>query len=98
MDCNVLFGVFIGLGKIVVVELVIFRVFNKYFILKVVYIVFLKVLVCERMDDWKVRIEEKFGKKVIELIGDVIFDMKFIVKVDFIVIMLEKWDGVSRSW
>lgn len=39
-----------------------------------------------------------FFCRVIELIGDVILDMKFIVKVDFIVIILEKWDGVSRSW
>lgn len=35
---------------------------------------------------------------VVELIGDVILDMCVIVKVDVIVIILEKWDGISWSW
>ncbi|XP_062952899.1 activating signal cointegrator 1 complex subunit 3 isoform X4 [Cynocephalus volans] len=63
-----------------------------------VYIAPLKALVRERMDDWKVRIEEKLGKKVIELTGDVTPDMKSIAKADLIVTTPEKWDGVSRSW
>lgn len=50
------------------------------------------------MDDWKIRIEEKLGKKVIELTGDVTPDMKSIAKADLIVTTPEKWDGVSRSW
>ncbi|KAB1275782.1 Activating signal cointegrator 1 complex subunit 3, partial [Camelus dromedarius] len=63
-----------------------------------VYIAPLKALVRERMDDWKVRIEEKLGKKVIELTGDVTPDMKSIAKADLIVTTPEKWDGISRSW
>ncbi|XP_073933923.1 activating signal cointegrator 1 complex subunit 3 isoform X2 [Castor canadensis] len=97
-DCNVLLGAPTGSGKTVAAELAIFRVFNKYPTSKAVYIAPLKALVRERMDDWKVRIEEKLGKKVIELTGDVTPDMKSIAQADLIVTTPEKWDGVSRSW
>ncbi|VTJ78491.1 Hypothetical predicted protein [Marmota monax] len=97
-DCNVLLGAPTGSGKTVAAELAIFRVFNKYPSSKAVYIAPLKALVRERMDDWKVRIEEKLGKKVIELTGDVSPDMKSIAQADLIVTTPEKWDGVSRSW
>lgn len=97
-DCNVLLGAPTGSGKTVAAELAIFRVFNKYPTSKAVYIAPLKALVRERMDDWKIRIEEKLGKKVIELTGDVTPDMKSIAKADLIVTTPEKWDGVSRSW
>uniref|UniRef100_A0AAQ5YS41 Activating signal cointegrator 1 complex subunit 3 n=1 Tax=Amphiprion ocellaris TaxID=80972 RepID=A0AAQ5YS41_AMPOC len=65
---------------------------------QVVYIAPLKALVRERIEDWKIRIEEKLGKKVIELTGDVTPDMKAIAQADLIVTTPEKWDGVSRSW
>ncbi|XP_006865917.1 PREDICTED: activating signal cointegrator 1 complex subunit 3-like [Chrysochloris asiatica] len=97
-DCNVLLGAPTGSGKTVAAELAIFRVFNKYPKSKAVYIAPLKALVRERMEDWKVRIEEKLGKKVIELTGDVTPDMKSIAKADLIVTTPEKWDGISRSW
>ncbi|KFO22319.1 Activating signal cointegrator 1 complex subunit 3 [Fukomys damarensis] len=97
-NCNVLLGAPTGSGKTVAAELAIFRVFNKYPTSKAVYIAPLKALVRERMDDWKVRIEEKLGKKVIELTGDVTPDMKSIAQADLIVTTPEKWDGVSRSW
>ncbi|XP_056674600.1 activating signal cointegrator 1 complex subunit 3 [Monodelphis domestica] len=97
-DCNVLLGAPTGSGKTVAAELAIFRVFNKYPSSKAVYIAPLKALVRERMDDWKVRIEEKLGKRVIELTGDVTPDMKSIAQADLIVTTPEKWDGISRSW
>uniref|UniRef100_A0A8C5LGL3 Activating signal cointegrator 1 complex subunit 3 n=1 Tax=Jaculus jaculus TaxID=51337 RepID=A0A8C5LGL3_JACJA len=97
-DCNVLLGAPTGSGKTVAAELAIFRVFNQYPTSKAVYIAPLKALVRERMDDWKFRIEEKLGKKVIELTGDVTPDMKSIAQADLIVTTPEKWDGVSRSW
>ncbi|XP_029414442.1 activating signal cointegrator 1 complex subunit 3 isoform X3 [Nannospalax galili] len=97
-DCNVLLGAPTGSGKTVAAELAIFRVFNMYPSSKAVYIAPLKALVRERMDDWKVRIEEKLGKKVIELTGDVTPDMKSVAQADLIVTTPEKWDGVSRSW
>ncbi|XP_006881253.1 PREDICTED: activating signal cointegrator 1 complex subunit 3 [Elephantulus edwardii] len=97
-DCNVLLGAPTGSGKTVAAELAIFRIFNKYPTSKAVYIAPLKALVRERMDDWKIRIEEKLGKKVIELTGDVTPDMKSIAKADLIVTTPEKWDGISRSW
>ncbi|NWU99063.1 ASCC3 protein, partial [Upupa epops] len=100
-DCNVLLGAPTGSGKTVAAELAIFRVFNKYptsKVCKIVYIAPLKALVRERIEDWKVRIEEKLGKKVVELTGDVTPDMRAIAQADLIVTTPEKWDGVSRSW
>ncbi|XP_074043343.1 activating signal cointegrator 1 complex subunit 3 isoform X2 [Macrotis lagotis] len=97
-DCNVLLGAPTGSGKTVAAELAIFRIFNKYPTSKAVYIAPLKALVRERMEDWKVRIEEKLGKRVIELTGDVTPDMKSIAQADLIVTTPEKWDGISRSW
>ncbi|MEE6475928.1 hypothetical protein FKM82_010900 [Ascaphus truei] len=97
-DANVLLGAPTGSGKTVAAELAIFRVFNKYPTSKAVYIAPLKALVRERMEDWKIRIEEKLGKKVVELTGDVTPDMRAIAQADLIVTTPEKWDGVSRSW
>ncbi|XP_048349860.1 activating signal cointegrator 1 complex subunit 3 [Sphaerodactylus townsendi] len=97
-DCNVLLGAPTGSGKTVAAELAIFRVFNNYPMSKAVYIAPLKALVRERIEDWKIRIEEKLGKKVVELTGDVTPDMRSIAQADLIVTTPEKWDGVSRSW
>lgn len=97
-DSNVLLGAPTGSGKTVAAEIAIFRVFNKYPNSTAVYIAPLKALVRERIEDWKVRIEEKLGKKVVELTGDVTPDMRAIAKADLIVTTPEKWDGVSRSW
>ncbi|XP_017269735.1 activating signal cointegrator 1 complex subunit 3 isoform X2 [Kryptolebias marmoratus] len=97
-DTNVLLGAPTGSGKTIAAELAMFRVFNKYPSSKVVYIAPLKALVRERIEDWKIRIEEKLGKKVVELTGDVTPDMRAIVQADLIVTTPEKWDGVSRSW
>nr|XP_028578883.1 activating signal cointegrator 1 complex subunit 3 isoform X1 [Podarcis muralis] len=97
-DCNVLLGAPTGSGKTVAAELAIFRIFNNYPTSKAVYIAPLKALVRERIEDWKIRIEEKLGKKVVELTGDVTPDMRSIAQADLIVTTPEKWDGVSRSW
>lgn len=97
-DTNVLLGAPTGSGKTIAAEMAMFRVFNKYPDSKVVYIAPLKALVRERIEDWKVRIEEKLGKKVVELTGDVTPDMRAIAQADLIVTTPEKWDGVSRSW
>lgn len=87
----------IGSGKTIVAELAMFRVFNQGN-KKIVYIAPLKALVRERMIDWKVRLEERLGKKVVELTGDVTPDMKIVADSDVIVTTPEKWDGISRSW
>lgn len=97
-DHNVLLGAPTGSGKTIAAELAIFRLFRERPHEKAVYIAPLKALVRERMEDWKVRIEEKLGKKVVELTGDVTPDMRAIAKADLIVTTPEKWDGVSRSW
>ena len=65
---------------------------------QVVYIAPLKALVRERIEDWKVRLEKKLSKKVVELTGDVTPDARAIASADVIVTTPEKWDGVSRSW
>jgi activating signal cointegrator complex subunit 3 len=97
-DVNILLGAPTGSGKTVAAELAIFRVFRERPESKAVYIAPLKALVRERMDDWKVRIEQKLGKKVVELTGDVAPDMKAVARADLIVTTPEKWDGISRSW
>ncbi|XP_030580581.1 activating signal cointegrator 1 complex subunit 3 [Archocentrus centrarchus] len=97
-DTNVLLGAPTGSGKTIAAEIAMFRVFNECPSSKVVYIAPLKALVRERIEDWKVRIEEKLGKKVVELTGDVTPDMRAIAQADLIVTTPEKWDGVSRSW
>ncbi|KAM7382305.1 hypothetical protein PAMP_002043 [Pampus punctatissimus] len=97
-DTNVLLGAPTGSGKTIAAEIAMFRVFNKYPASKVVYIAPLKALVRERIEDWKIRIEEKLGRKVVELTGDVTPDMRAIAQADLIVTTPEKWDGVSRSW
>ncbi|XP_047508654.1 activating signal cointegrator 1 complex subunit 3 [Pieris napi] len=97
-DNNVLLGAPTGSGKTIVAEIAMFRVFNQYPGCKVVYIAPLKALVKERIKDWKVRLEERLGKKVVELTGDVSPDVRAIKNSQVIVTTPEKWDGISRSW
>ncbi|KAK3578447.1 hypothetical protein CHS0354_037425 [Potamilus streckersoni] len=97
-DSNVLLGAPTGSGKTIAAEMAIFRVFREYPKMKAVYIAPLKALVRERMEDWKIRIEQKLGKKVVELTGDVTPDMRAVANADLIVTTPEKWDGISRSW
>ncbi|XP_020291198.1 activating signal cointegrator 1 complex subunit 3 isoform X2 [Pseudomyrmex gracilis] len=97
-DSNVLLGAPTGSGKTIAAEIAMFRVFANYPDQKVVYIAPLKALVRERVNDWKVRLEERLGKKVVELTGDVSPDIKMIAEARVIVTTPEKWDGISRSW
>lgn len=97
-DNNVLLGAPTGSGKTIAAEIAMFRVFKTLPKGKVVYIAPLKALVKERIDDWKHRIEQKLGKKVVELTGDVTPDIKAIRESHVIVTTPEKWDGISRSW
>ena len=75
-----------------------FRVFNSRPDGKIVYIAPLKALVRERVDDWKVKIEQNMGRRIVELTGDVTPDLRAIMEADVIVTTPEKWDGVSRGW
>ncbi|KAL4717222.1 hypothetical protein ACJJTC_017109 [Scirpophaga incertulas] len=97
-DHNVLLGAPTGSGKTIVAEVAMFRVFNQYPNCKVVYIAPLKALVKERVKDWKVRLQDKLGKNVVELTGDVTPDIRAIRSSHVIVTTPEKWDGISRSW
>ncbi|CAF2034237.1 unnamed protein product [Rotaria magnacalcarata] len=95
---NTLLGSPTGSGKTVAAEIAMFRVFNKYPDMKCVYIAPLKALVRERIHDWKIRLEQRLGKKVVELTGDFTPDTRAIQLADVIVTTPEKWDGMSRSW
>ena len=75
-----------------------FSVFRERPKAKVVYIAPLKALVRERISDWRNRMENQLGKKVVELTGDVSPDARAIAAASVIVTTPEKWDGVSRSW
>ncbi len=97
-DKNVLLGAPTGSGKTIAAEIAMFKVFRDYPQGKVVYIAPLKALVRERITDWRVRLEEKLNKSVVELTGDVSPDMRAIAKACVIVTTPEKWDAVSRSW
>jgi activating signal cointegrator complex subunit 3 len=97
-DDNVLLGAPTGSGKTLVAELAIFRLFNEHPTMKAVYVAPMKALVRERMDDWKVRLADPLGKRMVELTGDVTPDARAIEKADLIITTPEKWDGVSRSW
>ncbi|KYQ56449.1 Activating signal cointegrator 1 complex subunit 3 [Trachymyrmex zeteki] len=97
-DNNVLLGAPTGSGKTIAAEIAMFRVFKQNPDQKVVYIAPLKALVRERINDWKIRLEERLGKRVIELTGDVSPDIKIIASASVIVTTPEKWDGISRSW
>ena len=97
-DQNILLGAPTGSGKTVIAELAMLRVFTHYPGAKCVYVAPLKALVRERMKDWKVRLESKLGKRVVELTGDVTPDVHAIQSADVIVTTPEKWDGISRSW
>jgi activating signal cointegrator complex subunit 3 len=82
---NCLLGAPTGSGKTICAELAMFRVFNISPEKKCVYIAPLKALVRERMIDWKIRLEQKLNKKVVELTGDVVPDMKIVAESDVIV-------------
>lgn len=97
-DNNVLLGAPTGSGKTIAAEIAMFRVFRDNPDKKIVYIAPLKALVRERMRDWKVRLEEKLNKRVVELTGDVTPDVRQIGMANVIVTTPEKWDGISRSW
>lgn len=95
---NVLLGAPTGSGKTIAAEIAMFRVFNEQPTAKIVYIAPLKALVRERIDDWRVRLQQNLGKIVVELTGDVTPDIRAIRDSNVIVTTPEKWDGISRSW
>ena len=87
-----------GSGKTITSEIAMFRVFRLNPGAKVVYIAPMKALVRERVLDWTERIAKTLNKKLIELTGDVMPDIKSITTSDIIITTPEKWDGISRSW
>jgi len=97
-DQNVLLGAPTGSGKTNCAELAMLRLFRTRPDAKVIYVAPMKALVRERMTDWKKRIEQRLGRRVVELTGDVTPDMRAVLEAQVIVTTPEKWDGVSRNW
>nr|XP_053631829.1 activating signal cointegrator 1 complex subunit 3-like [Cherax quadricarinatus] len=77
-DNNVLLGAPTGSGKTVAAEIAMFRLFREMPEAKAVYIAPLKALVRERVEDWRVKLQDKLGKNVVELTGDVSPDIRSI--------------------
>jgi len=96
-DLNILLGAPTGSGKTNCCELAMLRLFRTRPTAKVVYVAPMKALVRERIKDWRVRLVEKLGKRVVELTGDT-SDMSNVDRADVIITTPEKWDGVSRAW
>ncbi|TVU47944.1 hypothetical protein EJB05_07562, partial [Eragrostis curvula] len=97
-DNNVLLGAPTGSGKTISAELAMLHLFNTQPDMKVVYIAPLKAIVRERMNDWRKRLVNQLGKKMVEMTGDFTPDLMALLSADIIISTPEKWDGISRSW
>ncbi|KAI9786247.1 MAG: hypothetical protein M1839_007658 [Geoglossum umbratile] len=95
---NVLLGSPTGSGKTVAAELAMWWAFREKPGSKVVYIAPMKALVRERVQDWRARLTQKMGLRLVELTGDNTPDTRTIRHADIIITTPEKWDGISRSW
>ena len=95
---NVLLGSPTGSGKTVAAELAMWWAFREKPGSKVVYIAPMKALVRERVQDWRKRLVQPMGLKLVELTGDNTPDTRTIRDADIIITTPEKWDGISRSW
>ncbi len=95
---NVLLGSPTGSGKTIASELAMWWAFRERPGSKVVYIAPMKALVRERVQDWRERLIQPMGLKLVELTGDNTPDTYTIRDADIIITTPEKWDGISRSW
>ncbi|KAJ0973942.1 hypothetical protein J5N97_015907 [Dioscorea zingiberensis] len=97
-DSNVLLGAPTGSGKTISAELAMLHLFNSQPDMKVIYIAPLKAIVRERMFDWRKRLVNQLGKKMVEMTGDFTPDLMALLAADIIISTPEKWDGISRNW
>ena len=97
-SANILLGSPTGSGKTVAAELAMWWAFREKPGSKVVYIAPMKALVRERVQDWRKRLTQQMGLKLVELTGDNTPDTRTIRNADIIITTPEKWDGISRSW
>lgn len=95
---NVFVGSPTGSGKTIVAELAIWHAFREFPGSKVVYIAPMKALVRERVDDWRKRICQPTGRRLVELTGDSLPDARDVREADIIITTPEKFDGISRNW
>lgn len=97
-NSNIFVGSPTGSGKTVVAELAIWHAFNEFPASKVVYIAPMKALVRERVDDWRLRICEPTGRRLVEMTGDSLPEAREVREADIIITTPEKFDGISRNW
>jgi antiviral helicase SLH1 len=97
-SANVLLGSPTGSGKTIACEMAMWWAFREKPGSKVVYIAPMKALVRERVKDWRLRLTQQMGLKLVELTGDNTPDTRTIRDADIIITTPEKWDGISRSW
>ena len=95
---NVLLGSPTGSGKTIAAELAMWQSLRDHPGSKIVYIAPMKALVRERVLDWRSRLVQPLGLKLVELTGDNTPDTRTIRDADIIITTPEKWDGISRSW
>ena len=95
---NVLLGSPTGSGKTLAAELAMWQSLRDHPGSKIVYIAPMKALVRERVLDWRGRLTQPLGLKLVELTGDNTPDTHTIRDADIIITTPEKWDGISRSW
>jgi activating signal cointegrator complex subunit 3 len=97
-DNNILIGAPTGSGKTIVGELAILRMLRINPQAKAIYVAPLKALARERLKDWKKKLGEKLGLKVLELTGDVTPDISLLKRAQILIVTPEKWDSISRGW
>ena len=95
---NILLGSPTGSGKTIAAELAMWQSLRDRPGSKIVYIAPMKALVRERVLDWRSRLTQPLGLKLVELTGDNTPDTRTIRDADIIITTPEKWDGISRSW
>ena len=88
---NVLLGSPTGSGKTVAAELAMWQSLRDHPGSKIVYIAPMKALVRERVLDWRGRLTQQLGLKLVELTGDNTPDTRTIRDADIIITTPEKW-------
>ncbi len=87
-----------GSGKTIISELAILRLLNTKPSAKTIYIAPLKALARERVEDWREKLGNGLGLKVLELTGDFTPDYADLNQANLLIVTPEKWDSISRGW
>jgi pre-mRNA-splicing helicase BRR2 len=98
-DDNVFIGAPAGSGKTVCAEFALLRHWSQEDPGRAVYIAPFQELVDQRYEDWKERLKNVAGGKVVtKLTGETSADLKLLEKGDLILATPTQWDVLSRQW